>query len=141
MYGTRQFGGMDHGWVANFAIRTVMKRPITIFGTSKQVRDILYASDAARAFSLWWKKGKPETYNIGGGPKNAVSLCECLNLLHQITGIKQDITIDESREMDLWYFVCDISKAEKDFGWTPVITNAAGVYKLVEWIEENKELF
>ena len=33
MYGERQFGGMDHGWVANFAIRTIMDRDITVFGT------------------------------------------------------------------------------------------------------------
>ncbi|KKK52535.1 hypothetical protein LCGC14_3103970, partial [marine sediment metagenome] len=81
MYGERQFGGMDHGWVANFAIRTIMNRPITIFGTDKQVRDILYAKDAARAFELWFKKGKTGIYNIGGGYENSISLKECLRTL------------------------------------------------------------
>ena len=47
IYGPRQFGGEDHGWVANFIIKTILGRPIKIFGTDKQVRDILYVKDAA----------------------------------------------------------------------------------------------
>jgi CDP-paratose 2-epimerase len=68
MYGERQFGGMDHGWVANFVIRSVMGREITIFGTDKQVRDILHGEDVARAFMMWYNAGcPPGIYNLGEG--------------------------------------------------------------------------
>ena len=50
IYGTRQFGGEDHGWVANFAIRGLLGWPITIYGNGKQVRDIIYATDICEAF-------------------------------------------------------------------------------------------
>ena len=142
MYGERQFGGMDHGWVANFAIRTIMERPITIFGTDKQVRDILYAEDAARAFECWFKAGCPVgIYNIGGGMKNSISLGECLFSLKMFTNKKQDVSIKPKRKGDLWYFVCDYQKAKKDFKWKPQIPQAAGLMRICKWIEENKELF
>ena len=140
MYGPRQFGGMDHGWVANFAIRTVMERPITIFDTGKQVRDILYASDAARAFDLWYKHGEAGIYNIGGGMNNSISLTECLQYLSEITGKKQDITVAPPRFGDLYYFVCDCTKAAHDFRWKPDVGNRAGLKSLVNWITVNKNI-
>jgi len=140
MYGPRQFGGMDHGWVANFAIKTVMKRKITIFETDKQVRDILYAEDAARAFYLWYKKGKRGIFNIGGGMKCSISLGECLKMINQISGIKQEIVTEPKRFGDLYYFVCDYKKAKKDFGWKPEVKPEEGLRKTIKWIEENKEI-
>jgi CDP-paratose 2-epimerase len=143
MYGERQFGGMDHGWVANFAIRTIMEKPITIFGTDKQVRDILYAEDAARAFECWFKAGCPTgIYNIGGGIENSISLGECLWKLKLINNNKQPlITINPKRRGDLWYFVCDYQKAKKDFNWKPEISIDKGLIKLCDWITSNQELF
>jgi CDP-paratose 2-epimerase len=138
MYGPRQFGGMDHGWVANFAIRTIMKRPITIFDTDKQVRDILYAQDAAKSFDEWYKRGKVGVYNIGGGTECSISINEALALLKKITKEKQDIKFEPARFGDLYYFVCDYQKALKDFGWKPTTMPEEGVKKLVEWIQQNK---
>lgn len=141
MYGPRQFGGEDHGWVANFAIRTILGLPIKIFGTDKQVRDILYASDAAAAFDAFYNKQVPGIYNIGGGIKNIISIRECLTLISEITGIKQDIELKEKRKGDLWYFVCDISKAKKILGWEPKTSNKEGISRLIEWIHANRTLF
>lgn len=141
MYGERQFGGMDHGWVTNFAIRTILEKPITIFGTDKQVRDILYAEDAAKAFEYWFNAGCPVgIYNIGGGFKNSISLGECLFSLKMFTNKKQEIKIEPKRKGDLWYFVCDYKKAKKEFKWEPEISNSVGLLKLVKWINENKEI-
>jgi CDP-paratose 2-epimerase len=142
MYGERQFGGMDHGLVANFAIRTIMERPITIFGTDKQVRDILYAEDAARAFECWFNNGQPTgIYNIGGGMKNSISLGECLFKLQMFANKYQNIKIEPKRKGDLWYFVCDYQKAKKEFKWEPKIDTNIGLMRIVKWVEDNKELF
>lgn len=141
MYGERQFGGMDHGWVANFAIRNILDREITIFGTEKQVRDILYAKDAARAFECWFNAGCPKgTYNIGGGIKNSISLIECIREISLITGKRKRHKLEGKRQGDLWYFVCDYKKAERDFGWSPMWSNKEGLQKLCGWIEDNKEI-
>ena len=140
MYGERQFGGMDHGWVANFAIRTLMDEDIIVFGTDKQVRDILYAGDAAKAFEMWYEDGKSGTFNIGGNQKNAISIKEVLTELNRLTGKEQNIVMEEERFGDLWYFVCDSTKA-LGFGWSPETSPEEGLPKLIDWIKDNKELF
>lgn len=142
IYGPRQFGGEDHGWVANFAIRTLLGLSIKIFGTDKQVRDILYVGDAARAFYSWFNAGCPSgTYNIGGGEACITSLGNCLDILDEMTGKGQDITLEPSRKGDLYYFCCDIGKAEKALGWTPSVLPQEGIDELVNWIKENKGVF
>jgi CDP-paratose 2-epimerase len=141
IYGTRQFGGEDHGWVANFAIRSLMGWPITIFGTGKQVRDIIYATDICEAFDAFYRQRKPGIYNIGGGPKTAISLLECVEMLKEITGKKLAVKFSPDRHGDLRYFICDIGKARKDLDWSPRVMPRAGIEKLVEWIEQNRTIF
>ena len=84
IYGTRQFGGEDHGWVANFAIRSILDWPLVLYGNGKQVRDIIYAKDVCRAFDAFYKTRNPGIYNIGGGEKTAISLLECIDILEDI---------------------------------------------------------
>ena len=141
MYGPRQLGGEDHGWVANFAIRTLLGLPIKIFGTDKQVRDILYVSDAVEAFNAFYSKRKRGLYNIGGGVRNIISLGECLKIIRELSGIKQKIVYEPPRYGDLWYFVCDIANARKKLGWEPKIANRKGLEELINWIKTNIEIF
>lgn len=141
LYGPRQFGGEDHGWVANFCIRAVLGWPITVFGTGKQVRDILFATDAVRAFHAFYETRKTGTYNIGGAYKHSISLQECLDLISEILGKKLPITVKEKRLGDLWYFVCDISRAQRELNWEPQIAPKEGVSALIDWIRESIDCF
>ena len=141
LYGTRQFGGEDHGWVANFVIRAIAGSPITIYGTGKQLRDILYASDVARAFDAFYKTRKPGIYNIGGGVEHAISLLECIELIREITGQELVVKHGPPRLGDLLYFVCDIAKAKRELGWEPKVSNREGVSRLIEWVKENEAIF
>lgn len=141
IYGPNQFGGEDHGWVANFAIRNVLGMPLTVFGTGKQLRDILYATDVAKAFHCFYEKQVPGIYNIGGGEKTMISLLECIDLIDKITGKKSEVKFDKDRFGDLRYFVSDISKAKEQLGWEPEILPEEGVRKLIDWIKANEDLF
>lgn len=141
LYGTRQFGGEDHGWVANFAIRSVLGWPITLFGTGKQVRDILFAPDAVAAFHAFYEQRKPGVYNIGGGYGHSISLQECIDLIGDVLGQRPALSLKEKRLGDLWYFVCDISKARRELGWQPRVAPREGVQQLIEWIRDNKDCF
>lgn len=49
IYGPRQFGVEDQGWLAHFMITQAMGRAITIFGDGEQVRDILHVDDLVDA--------------------------------------------------------------------------------------------
>ncbi len=141
IYGPRQLGGEDHGWVANFAIRNAIGWPITIFGTGKQVRDILFATDAARAFLDFYERGEAGVYNVGGGPENAISLLECLTLIEAASGRPSTPRFEPSRFGDLRWFVCDVRRARAGFGWTPRVRPREGVAELVRWVESNRGLF
>lgn len=141
IYGPNQFGGEDHGWVANFAIRNTIGMPLTIFGKGKQLRDILYASDVAEVFHAFYENQKPGIYNIGGGKKNMISLIECISLIEKISGKNSEIKFDKDRFGDLRYCVLDSSKAKKELKWEPKILPGTGIKKLIEWIKINRNLF
>lgn len=141
LYGPRQFGGEDHGWVANFAIRALTEKPLRIFGTGKQVRDIIYPSDVARAFQAFYENGSPGIYNIGGGPDYAISLLECIDLIGKVIGRRPELIFEKDRIGDLRYFICDISKAKSELRWEPKVTPREGIGMLVDWLVTEKALF
>ncbi len=141
LYGTRQFGGEDHGWVANFSIRALTGRPITIFNTGKQVRDILYATDLCKAFHAFYEKQVPGIYNIGGGEDMAISLIECINYLEELLGRKIEYQFGGERWGDLYYWISDCHKAEAVLGWKAEIKPRDGINMLVDWINKNMDIF
>ncbi len=141
IYGPRQFGGEDHGWVANFAVRNFLGWPVTVFGTGKQLRDILYASDAAAAFWAYQRNPVAGTYNVGGGPEHMISLLECILLIDRLRRQKSEVRFGPMRDGDLSYFVCDIERARSTFGWQPKVRPEEGVGRLIAWIEEHGRLF
>jgi len=141
LYGSRQFGGEDHGWVANFAIRAVMGYPLRIYGTGKQARDILHVSDLVKSFDAFYKKPKAGYYNVGGGQKTLISLIECIHLIEEIIGKKVEIQYEDGRFGDLIYFACNTAKIKKALGWQAKVSPKEGVTELINWIQNNKELF
>jgi CDP-paratose 2-epimerase len=141
IYGPRQLGGEDHGWVANFCIRHVIGWPVTLFGTGKQVRDILYATDVAAAFQAFFERGEAGIYNIGGGRDHIISLLECIRLIDETMGGRTDVHFEDARFGDLQYFVCNIDRAREKLGWSPQVKPAEGVPLLLEWVQANRELF
>jgi CDP-paratose 2-epimerase len=141
IYGPNQFGGEDHGWVANFAIRTALGLPVTIFGTGKQLRDILYATDAAAAFEAFYRSPVPGIYNLGGGPPAMISLLECITLVERLVGRKANVSFQDGRLGDLRYFVTNYAKFQRATGWEPRIQPEEGVARLVEWIAGQAGLF
>jgi CDP-paratose 2-epimerase len=141
IYGPNQFGGEDHGWVANFAIRILLGLPVTIFGTGKQLRDILYATDAARAFEAFYVAQKPGIYNIGGGTHTMISLLECIATIERLTGRRADVCFADGRFGDLRYFVTDHAKFSSATGWQPTVRPEEGIARLLAWVQTNSQLF
>lgn len=141
LYGPRQFGGEDHGWVANFAIRNILGWPLVVYGSGKQVRDILFATDVAEAFWAFYERGDAGVYNIGGGPEHAISLLECITLIEQTTGRKAEVKFEPERFGDLKYFVCDSNKALNSMGWKAQVKPHIGVPRLIEWVQQNRDIF
>lgn len=137
IYGTRQFGVEDQGWIAWFTIATILNKSLTIYGDGKQVRDVLYVTDLVKAFDLFVQKGGHGVYNMGGGPGNTLSLIELLDLLEDITGKRNEIKFDDWRPSDQKVYISDISKVQKELMWKPDVSVKKGVVKLVNWVSEN----
>ena len=145
IYGTRQFGIEDQGWVAWFIIAAIMGKPITIYGDGKQVRDILFVDDLLDAYDLAVEKidaARGQVYNLGGGPENVMSIwVEFGPKLEKLIGDTIEVARADWRPGDQRVFYADTRKAEKELGWKPKINVETGVQKLFEWVKENKKLF
>ena len=142
IYGTRQFGIEDQGWVAWFAIATLLNKPITIYGDGKQVRDVLFVTDVVSAYDAFIKKSmKSQVFNLGGGSKFTMSLLELIGMLKKLTGKRSRIRFDKWRASDQRVYISDISKAEKLLNWKPKISPKEGVKILVNWAKNNMKLF
>ena len=145
IYGQRQFGIEDQGWVAHFVIATVMNRPITIYGDGKQVRDLLHVQDLVCAYELGIQQIEAlrgEVFNVGGGPENTLSIwTEFGPLLTELAGHEVDVTRAEWRPGDQRVFIADIRKIEAKLGWRPTISPRQGIVDLYEWVSHNPHLF
>lgn len=142
IYGPRQFGFEDQGWVSWFTIATILGRPLTIYGNGKQVRDVLYVSDLVELFDKFVNTNvKQGVYNAGGGPEKTISLLEFIELLKKLTGKSSKLNFSDWRPSDQKFYISDISKAKKELNWKPKISPEKGFKKLVDWIEKNKMYF
>lgn len=144
IYGTRQFGVEDQGWVAWFAIASVLGKQITIYGDGKQIRDVLHVGDLVRAYEAAFhhrEKASGQAFNIGGGPGNTLSLRELIAQLEQMLGKKIPLKWSDWRPGDQPVFVCDVAKAEKLLGWRPATGVREGVDELIAWTRDNRQLF
>jgi len=145
IYGPRQFGMEDQGWLAWLAIAAILKREITIYGDGKQVRDVLYVDDLIQAMLQAMEKieiTQGEVYNIGGGPESSLAVwSEFGPLLSELLGRGIPVNYGDWRPGDQKVFISDISKAIQDFGWEPKVSTREGVERLVRWVSENEDLF
>ncbi len=142
IYGERQMGVEDQGWLAWFTIAAMTGRPITLFGDGKQVRDVLYVGDLVQLFNGFAESDVPHTVcNAGGGPDNTLSLLELIGLLEEETGKRSPVSFAPWRPSDQKVYISDISKAGRTFDWAPATAPREGVQRLVRWVGENLTLF
>jgi CDP-paratose 2-epimerase len=145
IYGPRQFGVEDQGWLAHFIIATVMGRPISIYGDGKQVRDMLHVSDLIAAYDAAWARiddVKGEVFNIGGGAGNTLTIwSETGPMLAQLAGHPIPVKHADWRPGDQPVFISNNGKAQKMLGWTPKVNVHEGMRKLWNWVRDNRVLF
>ncbi len=140
IYGRRQLGTEDEGWVAHFALQMLRDGALTVYGDGRQVRDILYIDDlldAMLAATDHIQETAGKAFNIGGGPDNAVSLLDVINQLEELSGVEPQIRYGPRRKGDQSYYVSDTRRFAKVTGWTPQMGAQRGVPRLYHWILEN----
>jgi CDP-paratose 2-epimerase len=141
IYGPRQLGTEDQGWVAHFLIRAIQRRGITLYGDGRQVRDVLWAGDLVEAFLLARENLgdlSGNAFNIGGGPANATSLLELVDQIAEFDGVRPRIEWADWRPGDQRFYVSDTSKFRAATGWVPRVSAEEGVRRLYEWLLANR---
>ncbi|VWX55016.1 SDR family NAD(P)-dependent oxidoreductase [Novosphingobium sp. 9U] len=137
VYGERQMGTEDQGWVAHFLIQALQGNPITLYGDGHQVRDVLYVGDAVEAYLAAWRqidKVKGQVFNLGGGPANAVSLRNLLDTMAETLGCRLDVRSSDWRPGDQRWFVADTRKIDATLGLPEKLGWRSGVARLAEWL-------
>ena len=145
IYGPRQFGIEDQGWLAWFIIAALLERDITIYGDGKQVRDVLFIEDLLDVYDKVIKNigtTAGQVFNIGGGPKNTISVwSEFKPILEELLDRELNVIERDWRPGDQKVYISDIRKAEEAFGWSPKNDVASGIKKLYNWVSAHKTLF
>ena len=144
IYGPRQFGVEDQGWVAWLMIARELDLSATIYGNGKQVRDLLHVDDLSRAiFGALERidRVQGEVFNIGGGPKNTLSVLELVNRLRKESeNPAWEITFSKRRPGDQSIYVSNLNKAKKLLDWSPLIGMEEGIQRLRQWIRDNRKI-
>ena len=138
IYGPGQFGTEDQGWVAHFMLRALKGETITIYGDGQQTRDLLYVTDLVDAFLAARARlaaCSGEAFNIGGGPRNAVSVLGVLRQIGEILGFVPELTFEDWRTGDQAYYVSDTRKFSRLTGWSPKVSVADGLLGLERWLQ------
>ncbi|MFK4487631.1 NAD-dependent epimerase/dehydratase family protein [Bradyrhizobium sp. USDA 336] len=138
IYGPRQFGTEDQGWIAHFLLSAISGNPLTIYGDGKQVRDALHVSDAVSAWlaaldHIALARGR--VFNLGGGPANAVSLLELIDRITELTGRKVSYRFADWRPGDQPWYVTDTRALATALGWTAQMPLADGLRSLHTWLD------
>jgi CDP-paratose 2-epimerase len=146
IYGYRQFGVEDQGWVAWFIIAAVTGQPITIYGNGKQVRDMLFIEDLLDLYDAVIAHGDVaagQVYNVGGGPERTMSIwVEFEPLLERLLGRPVPVTYDDNwRPGDQPVCVLNTDRARRELGWSPQVGVQEGIERLYNWVLENRGLF
>lgn len=143
IYGPRQMGTEDQGWVAHFLIRALEGQPITIYGDGKQVRDVCHVDDAVDAYMAALRdidRVKGRVFNLGGGAENAISLRQLLRHIEALTGRPVETRFEDWRAGDQRYFVADARAAHEALGLGAPKPWREGIAELAGWLAEARGL-
>ncbi|SCB50504.1 CDP-paratose 2-epimerase [Bradyrhizobium shewense] len=138
IYGPRQFGTEDQGWIAHFLLSAIRGKPLTIYGDGYQVRDALHVSDAAAAWLAVLDRialARGRVFNLGGGPANAVSLRELIDHITELTGREIAYSFADWRPGDQPWYVTDTRALSTALGWAPRVSLTEGLRSLHAWLD------
>jgi len=141
IFGLFQKGVEEQAWV-DFFLRQILfnKGGINIFGTGKQVRDVLDGRDTARAYLDALEninKVNHEIFTLGGGPENTYSLLEAIEVIETLTGKKADLKFFPKRPHDQDIYISSIEKIKNMLGWKPEISFEQSIKNMIAQYESN----
>jgi CDP-paratose 2-epimerase len=137
IYGPRQFGTEDQGWLAHFFLRAMRGQRLSIYGDGLQVRDALYVDDLVDAFMATREaRLVGRAFNVGGGPSRTLSLLELLKLMTESYEYRPEVAFFGPRVGDQRYYVSDTRRLTEATGWRPRTNLEEGTAHLHGWLKD-----
>jgi len=112
-------------------------RPVRVHGDGEQSRGFTYVDDIARGTILALKPVGYEVINLGG--HEVITINNLIKLIEAVVGRKADVQHGPPNPADMFTNWADVSKAGELLGWEPQYDMRAGIEKLVEWYNAERE--
>jgi nucleoside-diphosphate-sugar epimerase len=130
-YGPRM--QLDDGRMPSSFIAAALRgEPLQVHDTGAQTRSLCYVGDTARGLVAAMDRGRAgEVYNIGRPEEISV-----LRFAHRVVaaaGSASTVRYVPGRPQDIQRRLPDITKAERELGWTPLISLADGLEETIAW--------
>jgi UDP-glucose 4-epimerase len=142
VYGPRQDPHGEAGVVAIFSRRILGGEPVTIFGDGTQTRDMVFVRDVAEANVVASRHPLPplttidaRAFNVGTGVETTVN--ELAEQLGVAAGRSATVKRAPARAGEILRSALDVRKADRELGWRPRTTLAAGLADTLRWFMED----
>ncbi|MBI2487241.1 MAG: GDP-mannose 4,6-dehydratase [Deltaproteobacteria bacterium] len=137
VYGSRQRPDMGFH---KFISAVLLGREIEIYGTGEQTRDFTFIEDAVEANLQAFFGGKEgEAYNVGGGSR--IKLIEAIRIIEEISGKSANLKYKDPQRGDAKHTYADVSKAKRDFGYSPKVNIYEGLARHCKWLKDNLDIY
>jgi len=121
-----------------FITNIIEGKKVPLYGNGLNVRDWLHADDHCRGIALALTKGRAgEVYNIGGGTE--LTNVELTHKILKAMGVGEEFIqpVEDRKGHDLRYSV-DISKINKELGYSPQVNFEEGLEQTINWYKNNE---
>ena len=118
-------------FVGAFADAINQGEPIRLPGDGRPRRDLLFVDDFAAACRAFADSTiRHGLYNIGGGPRNALTLRELVAELEKASGLQAVMDSDSLPDPVPINYVTDLSRITQELGWQPEIPLEHGLKEM-----------
>lgn len=111
--------------------------PVRVNGDGEQSRGFTFIDDIARGTILALKPVGYEIINLGG--HEVITINNLIKLIEDVIGRKAKVQYDPPNPADMFTNWADVTKAGDLLGWEPQFNMRAGVERLVEWYNAERE--
>ena len=121
-----------------FITNIIEGKKVPLYGNGLNVRDWLHVDDHCRGIALALTKGRAgEVYNIGGGTE--LTNVELTHKILKAMGVGEEFIqpVEDRKGHDLRYSV-DISKINKELGYSPQVNFEEGLIQTINWYKNNE---
>lgn len=134
-YGTHQF---PEKVIPLFITNALDDLPLPVYGTGKAIRDYIFVTDHARGIHAALLNGKSgEAYNLGG-QNQTDGLTVAKTILSALGKPQTLLKHVKDRPGHDYRYALEITKAQRELGWSPNVTFEEGIAQVVRWYEANR---